>query len=692
MSSPLQELAHAHGVLTGYTDGLGDRRHPDDETLLSVLRSLAVAIDRPEQAAELLRQRRAEQAATAIEPVMVAWDGWLGRLPIRLPRQAAPVEAAVALRTEDGEETESGRVYREDDADVQILPHRPDCRRLVLPLDLRVPPGYHTLLVDVGSHRRTALVISAPRRCPTVKHPSWGVFLPLYALRHRRDWGIGDLGGLARLQRWLADLGGDYLQTLPLFASFLAESGPFEPSPYRPVSRLFWNEVYLDVEGLPEARTEAVCRLLEAHPVVVQREALQHRSHVDYRRVAHLKRQIVAECAAALGLSPRREAAFRAWLADDPARGAYARFRASCERHGPPVPHPASRGTADMDPDAVHYHAYAQWTMDQQLAALPEGGSRLALDLPLGVHPDGFDAWQRPEAFAAGVHLGAPPDALMPEGQDWNAPPLRPSASRASGHSYLISCLRTIMGRCGLVRLDHIMGLHRQFVVPAGRAPRSGTYVRLPAEELYALVSLEAQRSGTIVVGEDIGTVPRAVREAMTEHGVLRTYALQAAEVAVEQGPPPPPLSPGDDSLATLGTHDMPTFAAFWHDADLAGRGAGTPASARFISVERARRDGLRRSLHQVIDDGQQPSDSPIPSVQDALIAGVSLLAESPAPIVIVNLEDLWLETEPQNVPGSNHPSANWRRRARVPLEGLDSEAIVSVIAAIRNRRREARA
>ncbi|HET6494194.1 MAG TPA: 4-alpha-glucanotransferase [Thermoleophilia bacterium] len=692
MSSPLQELAQSYGIFTEYTDGLGDPHHPDDDTLLAVLRSLGVRIDYPDQAAEVLRERRAEQVATIVEPVVVAWDGRLTGLPIRRPRAAATSPVAVSVSTEDGGEIEFARTYRRDDAEVRILPEDGGACRFVVPVDVSIPLGYHTLDIGVGPYRQTALLVSAPRRCPSVEHPSWGVFLPLYALRHTRDWGIGDLGGLAQMQHWLAGLHGDYVATLPIFASFLAESGPFEPSPYLPVSRLFWNEAFLDVEGLAEARAASVRHLLEAQPIIFEREALQRRSHVDYRRVAGLKRQVIAECAAAVADSPEREAAFRMWLAEDPTRGAYARFRASCERHGSPEAggRASCHAAPNVDPGAVRYHAYAQWAMDQQLAALPRrGAARVAFDLPLGVHPDGFDVWQRPETFATGVHLGAPPDAFMTEGQDWSAPPLHPLASRASGHRYLVSCLRTIMGRCGLVRLDHVMGLHRQFFVPPDRGPRSGTYVRFPAEELYALVSLEAQRSGTIVVGEDLGTVPQEVRRTMAEHGVLGTYALQAVEIddAADGS-----RLPSRDSLATLSTHDMPTFATFWRDGDLESRQSLEPASARWITAERRRRDALRQYLQRATHGGGATPEPATASLRDRLLACLSLLAESPADIVIADLEDLWLETRPQNVPGSRDQSTNWRRRARFPLEAFDTAAIVAVLAAVDRRRRGAAA
>ncbi len=687
MNRALGDLARAHGVLTGYTDGFGERRHPDDETLLAVLRSLAVPIDHPDEAPGLLRSHLAERAATVLEPVTVAWDGRFGEgLPLRLPLEAPPVDVTLTAALEGGGETAYVRRYREDDPDVRVLPGGRGARTVLLRPDVVLPPGRHELHVEIGSRRHTTTVVSAPRGCPAHARRTWGVFLPLYALRHGGDWGVGDLSGLAGLLAWLGRLGGDHVATLPLFAAFLAESGPFEPSPYRPVSRLFWNEVFLDPEALPEARSDAVRSLLAAHPVVVEREALRLLSEVDYRRVAHLKRQIVAECAAELGRAPRREHAFREWLAADPTRLDYARFRASCERLGAPAAGAAPGALQDADPEVVRYHAYAQWAMDQQLSAATAGpGSRLALDLPLGVHPEGFDVWQRPGDFAAGVHLGAPPDAFMTEGQDWDLPPLVPSVSRSTGHGYLVACLRTVMRHCGLVRLDHIMGLHRQFFVPEGREPSSGTYVRLPSEELYALVSLEAWRAGTVVVGEDIGTVPRAVRRAMAEHRVLRTYALQAVETpAAAHGFP----LPGADSLAMLGTHDMPTFAAFWYDLDLPP-GTRDPSAASEHAAERERRSSLRRALRAAVSDGPAPVEAGGDAV-DGLAAALSLLAESPAAEVIVNLEDLWLETLPQNVPGSPDPLAHWRRRARVPLEALESEAAAPLLAAFRHRREEA--
>ena len=211
----------------------------------------------------------------------------------------------------------------------------------------------------------------------------------------------------------------------------------------------------------------------------------------------------------------------------------YARFRAVGERHGPrwqAWPDALARGTVgadDYDVAVAARHVYAQWSMDTQLAAvsdrLARRGQHLYLDLPVGCSPEGFDTWIDRHAYGWGASVGAPPDAFFAAGQNWGFPPVRPAVARAEGHRLLAECLRHHMAHAGMLRLDHVMGLHRLFWVPDGMEATAGTYVRYPTAEQFAVVAIESSRAGCRVVGEDLGTVPDEVREAMDRHRVLRS-------------------------------------------------------------------------------------------------------------------------------------------------------------------------
>jgi 4-alpha-glucanotransferase len=323
-----------------------------------------------------------------------------------------------------------------------------------------------------------------------------------------------------------------------------------------------------------------------------------------------------------------------------------------------------------VDPTAVAYHRFAQWVAEEQVAELgrrSNGRAGLYLDVPVGVHLDGFDVWRRPVSFAPGVSVGAPPDDFFPGGQDWGVAPLHPGRVREDGYAYPIACMRHVFRHAGVARLDHAIGLHRQYWVPSGMPADRGVFVRFPAEEWYAAISLEAARTGTIVVGEDLGTVPLEIRAAMDRHRFLRCYVLEL-ETLPERTPPVP--EPPECSLATLNTHDLPTFAAFWRGDDIDRRLADGFLDPDEVAAEEGRRVRMREDLVRVLVGAGTLDPAEAADERAVLSATLAWLAASEARLVVVNLEDLWGELRQQNEPGTlDRP--NFRRRAARSLEDL---------------------
>ena len=284
--------------------------------------------------------------------------------------------------------------------------------------------------------------------------------------------------------------------------------------------------------------------------------------------------------------------------------------------------------------------------------------------MPLGVHADSYDTWRERNSFAEGATVGAPPDAHFTGGQDWEFPPPHPQRAREDGYRYLIESLRHVMRHASILRIDHVLGLHRLFWIPDGTDGGDGVYVRYPADELYAILVLESHRNRTILLGEDLGNVPPYVRPAMARHGLLRSYVLQF-ELAFGHAPDPPDRS----QVASLNTHDTELFAAFWQ---------GLP-------------DAQRRSALTGLLAGEGVADGDFADAGQAQRAANSWLAKSEASTVIVSLEDLWQETEPQNVPGtSERARSNWRRKARHSLEEIrDMPAVTETLSAVALARSE---
>jgi 4-alpha-glucanotransferase len=322
---------------------------------------------------------------------------------------------------------------------------------------------------------------------------------------------------------------------------------------------------------------------------------------------------------------------------------------------------------AREEQDSASYHLYAQYRMAGQMREFADdarrGGVGLYLDFPLGVHPGGYDAWKYARSFAKGVSVGAPPDLFFTKGQNWGFAPFDPDAIREDRYEYFRAAIRHHVSHAGVLRLDHVMGLHRLFWIPEGGEAKDGVYVRYPEEEMYAVVVLEASRAGCAVVGEDLGTVPAYVPRMMKKHGLRRMYVVQY-EIKPDLNQP---LSvPEEPSVASINTHDMPTFAAFWTARDVDERLEQGLLDTRAAREEISKRTQMREALIAFLAARGLLSEASRDTKQ-VLEALLRFLAGSPAEIVLVNVEDLWFEAEPQNVPGM--PERSWRRRFRLALD-----------------------
>jgi 4-alpha-glucanotransferase len=681
-SAQLFQLARLYGVQTAYYDTANKRRNASVESVLAVLAALGAPIQRLSDVANATRHRRQELWRRYIEPVIVAWDGRQTDVIVRtLARQTStPVDCELLL--EDGQarrwKVDLAPLPAQETADVEGS--RYTVCRLRLPAS---PPGYHRLRLTSPSGTYEALVISAPRRAFSKRPDSareWGVFAPLYSLHSKDSWGAGSFTDMKAVIEWSGSLGGSVVGTLPLLASFLAE--PFEPSPYAPASRLFWNELYIDVTKVPELERSAEARALLASPETqsLLRE-LRSAPLVDYRRQAMLQRSVLEKLAHTFFSQPSpRHDAHRQFLTTHTRAEDYARFRAAHEKQARPWsewPAAMRDGTIPKDAyddEAMQYHLYAQWIADDQISELAgvngNDNKPLYLDLPLGAHPDSYDVWRKRERFAFGVSIGAPPDSLFLNGQNWGFPPLKPEASRIQGHRYFIDCLRHHLRYAGMLRLDHIMGLHRLFWVPSGLEAKEGVYVSYAAEEMYAILSLESHRHQAAIVGEDLGTVPNYVQQAMSRHNIQRMYVVQY-EVSPEKEPVLP--APPANSMASVNTHDMPTFSAFYGGLDI-----DTFREFGFFDEEEAGdADESRNKLMELLIKflGEEALlDASQPTEEAILKAALSFLASSRAKSLLVNLEDLWQETEPQNIPGTTSEYPNWRRKFSRDLESFTKD------------------
>src|SRR5512132_554230 len=639
MLDELRRTAEARGIATSFTDAASRHYEVSEATLRAVLDAMGPAPD-----------------PTPWPPVVVARTGRsLGWRP--------PEGEPVSLVLEGGEE--------------RPLPAEP-------PGDL--PPGRHRV---VGRSGATTLVV-APGRChlPAALEGggrAWGWAAQLYAARSRSSWGIGDLGDLAELLATTAPLGAGFALLNPLHAAL-----PTEPSPYNPSSRVFRNPLYLRVGDVPElagldpggrARVEALAR--------AGRDLLDQ-DRIDRPAVYQLKDAALRLAHGALARLPARRAGLAAYRAATPNLERFATFCALQHAHGQdwrdwpaPYRHPGRPEVAEFGErhrDEVSYHAWLQLLLDEQLAAVPStpGGLGVLNDLAIGFAPNGFDAWSFQDELAAGISVGARPDALGPHGHDWGLPAVVPDRMAAGGYGPFAQTIRAGMAHAAGLRIDHVMGLFRLFWIPEGAEPARGTYVRYPADDLLGVLALESATAQALVVGEDLGTVEPGVRERLADEGVL-SYRL----AWFEQGPDGGRRRAADYprlALAATTTHDLPTVAGFFTGSDLehlCDIGVATPGGDA-----QADQEEQRASLCRLLEaEGVlAPGERSVPAIVAALYG---FLARTPAMLVAATLEDALEAPERPNVPGTIDQRPNWSLPLPVLLDDLAADPRVRHLAGI---------
>jgi 4-alpha-glucanotransferase len=532
-----------------------------------------------------------------------------------------------------------------------------------LPVDL--PLGYHVMVDDDG--RDTRLIV-APAKCflPPDLH-TWGWGVQLYALRSRESWGIGDLGDLRRMSKWSSDLGAGVVMINPLCAT--APLLPQQASPYYPSSRLHLNPLYLRIENIPGAQ-EAIPDL---ESFSEKGRALNDLPLIERDAIFRLKMSALET----MWKRVRGTASIEEFERD---RGRslhlFALFCVLAEQHGAnwrawPAQFrhpngPAITQLAEKYSGRIKFHKWLQVLLDEQLKAA-SGAGNIMQDLPVGVAPDGADAWMWQDIFAKDVSVGAPPDLFNANGQDWGLPPFVPHKLRAAGYEPFIQTLRAALRHARGLRIDHVMGLFRLFWIPVGEPSAQGTYVRYNADELLAILALESSRSNTFVVGEDLGTVDEGVREKLAQFCVLSYKLLWFEENHPEQYP--------KMALAAVSTHDLPTIAGTWSGADFEEQ------KTLGLRPKKENSDQIRAYLRRAASVGD---GAPISEV---IVRTHQALARSPAAITLASLEDGVAADKRPNLPGaSGEMRPNWCIPLPKKLEEIETDSTVLQIAACLKR------
>ncbi len=693
----LARLCEYHGIATSYLDIWGTRHAVDPAHLWALLGEFGVAPGQPDETA-------AARWAHPLPPVLAVGAGSPSfELALRLP--LGTPSFAWRIEQEDGA-TAIGRAETSDLQELERAEFEGGTHaRYRLPIAQALPPGYHRFRVD--GQAGDTLLICAPHRAyrtPALDHGGrlWGLTLQLHGLRSPRNWGIGDFTDLTAFVERAAGEGAALVGLNPLHALFPHQ--PEHSSPYSPSSRAHLNVLYLDIEAIPEfPACEAAQRLVGSPAFESRLLALREAPLIDHAGVADAKFEV-------LDLLYRH---FRQHAPNTAEPLAFAQFRAdggeALQQHalfealqehlhaadpqvwGWPAWPPAYRdpageaaaGFARQHADRIGFFAYLQWRATQQLDAVVQRCRALGmpiglyLDLAVSVDRAGSDAWRHQQCFALGASVGAPPDEFNPNGQNWGLPPLRPDRLRASRYEAFIEVLRASMRGAGAIRIDHVMGLMRLFWIPAGGTAHRGAYVHYPIDEMLAIVALESERNQCLVIGEDLGTVADAMREAMQRFGVL-SYRLMYFEQHAD-GSFKPPADYPHDALVAISTHDLATLAGWWavHDLRLRRTLGLFPNEAVF---EKQVLDRAQQRIH-LLTAARQVADFAGDELAEALggarlpasaVAAVhAFLASTPSRLMVMQLEDALGDIEQANMPGTTVGHPNWRRKYALDVDAM---------------------
>lgn len=616
----LARLAALHGIATAYQPAADVTVQVPEDTVKAVLGLLGVVTGTPEDIRAAAEGAERQERERLLPPTLVHWQGD----PAPRALAALPPGTRILVELED--------------------------TGAYVPWSPALPLGIHRVAAAAPDGRTAeATLIAAPDRAPAAPERSHGLLVQLYSLLSGRSWGMGDLGDLADLASWAGRThGAGFIQVNPLHAAVPGK--PTDPSPYRPSSRRFPDPVHLRVEDVPEyarcPEREALAELA-ARGGQLRSEVLEKGALIDRDAVWALKRAAL-ELLYAVPRTPGREAAYREFLAEQgPALDEHAAWCAAA---------------AGEDPgERLDFHRWLVWLTNGQLAdaqrAAREAGMAVGIvhDLAVGVHPDGSDA--RTGSFhARGISVGAPPDAFNARGQDWGLPPWRPDRLAATGYAPFRALLRGAFQHAGAVRIDHVMGLFRLWWIPEGSPPAEGTYVGYDGEAMLAILVLEAHRAGSLVIGEDLGTVEPRVRAALARRGVLGTSVLWFERDWAGGGSPLAPHGWRADCLATATTHDLPPTAA-----KLAGTHVELRDRLGLLTrpVEREREQDAADTAEWLALLDRLGLDTK--GEEAAVRALYAFLLSTPARLVGVWLPDAVGDRRPQNLPGTWDQYPNWR-------------------------------
>ncbi|MEJ2695157.1 MAG: 4-alpha-glucanotransferase [Candidatus Sulfobium sp.] len=726
----VDELAALCGIMPEYYDIFGNKHVTPLETKKAILSAMKLNVDSGEGLAEEIGKLTWSEWKVFVDPVrVISVNEQPMTVSLRLPlEEGEEPDLSVSWSIEDEEGGRDDFTVSGEHIRVSEERHVEGRRyiRMVVEDSTFRNIGYYLLRFEFRHARRIfpdrkkqlagiSRTIITPDTCylpPALQEGrSWGVAVDLYSLRSGRNWGSGDFTDLDAVVKWVDSMEGGFVGINPLHAVPNRERSGI--SPYSPVSRLYRNFIYLDVESLPEVRESADIGRVLGSAVFRERAArLRDREFIDYEGVASLKEEILKQAFrffydthyrknTARGEDFRKYAAREGEFLD-----AFAVYQAVSdymktnnnafawqswpeEYHDPLGP--AVRQFKRLNWKKVLYHKYVQWLIDEQLALTAERIEKREMslgfyhDLAVGSMGGGSDAWNYGEVLAREADVGAPPDDFSPDGQNWGFPPLIPLRLKETGYDLFIHTIRKNMEYGGALRIDHALGLFRLFWIPHGMTAKEGAYVSYPSEDLLRIIALESVRNRTTIIAEDLGTIGENVRETLRRFRMF-SYRLFYFERNYPDPSFTPPGGYPETALCSVTTHDLPTLYGYWAGRDLhVRRRLGVyDDDEKWREVVEVRKRDKSLILTALKSAGFLPGDYSAEQMTPELCSAIyRYLASTPCKLVLVNLNDVIGAMDQQNLPGNSEGYPSWMRKMPMFLEEITTDRRITELAAM---------
>jgi 4-alpha-glucanotransferase len=718
-TSLLEQLVEYRGIESNYNDAWGRPTTIASETKTKLLSAMGYQVDKPELLLKQVQDNSNKTWLSVLNPVQVFRIEEHLQIVVRLPIELVTDEYVAQINTELGEVIQ--HQFVPIDGQLANVVHIEDIefQEYLIDIPITLPLGYHTLSLvidddELGSMR----LIIAPSSCfkpetLTQGQKVWGLSVQLYCLRSEHNWGVGDFSDLSFLVEMLAKQGAQFVGLNPIHALYPANANAC--SPYGPSSRRWLNFIYIDVtalDGYQQASTQSI-----VNDVSFQYKLQQVRASnlVDYETVTALKLQALESVfeyqnSQYLSKNTKLNKVFKAFVAEGgdslQTLAVYDALQESLATQEKPswgwpvfpkefsdFHNPAVKTFTKKNAKRVKFFLWLQWHASLQLEQVNLVAQKndmligLYRDLAVGVSEGSAEIWGNKELYCTDASVGAPPDILGPLGQTWGLPPMDPEKLYEQQYQPIIELFDANMRATGALRIDHVMALLRLWWVVKGDSAKEGGYVYYPVDDLLAILALESHRHQSLVIGEDLGTVPDEIRTKLADNGVY-SYRVFFFEQAQDGGFFSPAHYP-EQSMSTLTTHDMPTLTGYWHCDDLAlGKELGLYPTEEILSTLYASRHENKQSILDTLHGHHSVNDEVGRDVHNvdmskALNFGMQLhMAGGSSALLSLQLED-WLEMDkPVNIPGTFKEYPNWQRKLTRNLQDIFNDSSLNELAA----------